>query len=224
MRILALETSGSAGGVAALQGDRTLAESALPPGQRSAQTLAPAIRSTLAAVGWLPQDVQLVAVTQGPGSFTGLRIGAATAKTFAYAVGAEILGVNTLQVLAAQCPADCREVWTLVDAQRGQLFVGRYSPRGAGLPEELERSRVELIEDWLHRYSPSEWIAGPGAARVAARLPAGARLVEAAHSAPQATTVGRLAWLLHQQGERHDVWGFAPQYYRASAAEEKHGT
>ncbi|MEX0712672.1 MAG: tRNA (adenosine(37)-N6)-threonylcarbamoyltransferase complex dimerization subunit type 1 TsaB, partial [Pirellulales bacterium] len=91
MRILALETSGKSGSVAVLRGDVLLAEEPLEPSQRSAQSLAPAMRQLLEAVAWTPRDVQLVAVTLGPGSFTGLRVGVTTAKTFAYAVGAVVV-------------------------------------------------------------------------------------------------------------------------------------
>src|SRR6185369_14233589 len=103
-RIIAIETSGRHGSVAALGGD---ADAAPPIGQivltaeqRTAQALAPSLKQLLAAVGWSPKDVEMVAVAIGPGSFTGLRIGVTTAKAFAYAVGAEVIGVNTLCALA----------------------------------------------------------------------------------------------------------------------------
>src|SRR5437773_12166637 len=104
MRVLALETSGTAGSVAVLDDEQLLTAVALDPAQRTARTLAPAIRDVLKHVGWAPTDVQLVAVTAGPGSFTGLRLGVTTAKTFAYAAGCEVLGVNTLEVIAGRAP------------------------------------------------------------------------------------------------------------------------
>ena len=104
MRILALETSSSSGSIAVMEDDRVLGESAFDPGQRTAQSFAPAVRRQLEAVDWLPRDIQLVAVALGPGSFTGLRIGVTAAKTLAYAVGAEVIGANTLKVIAWQTP------------------------------------------------------------------------------------------------------------------------
>src|SRR5258707_1343424 len=123
MKILALETSGTAGSVAALEGEQLLKTAALDPVQRTARTLAPAIRDLLKQVGWRPADVQLVAVTAGPGSFTGLRLGVTTAKTFAYAVGCQVLGVNTLEVIASQSPPECSLLEVVLDAQRQQLFA-----------------------------------------------------------------------------------------------------
>ena len=105
MRILALETSGSSGSVAALDEGRLIVERPLAAGSRSAQSLAPGIDSLLAEVGWLVGGVDLVAVTQGPGSFTGLRIGVTTAKALAYAGETQVIGVNTLEVIARQAAA-----------------------------------------------------------------------------------------------------------------------
>jgi tRNA threonylcarbamoyladenosine biosynthesis protein TsaB len=101
MRILAIETTDKTGSVAAMADDNLLADLMLDRTQRSAQSLAPAISRLLKQVGWLPSDVQLVGVSIGPGSFTGLRVGVTAAKVFAYAVGAEVLGVNTLEAVAA---------------------------------------------------------------------------------------------------------------------------
>ena len=114
MRILALETTDKTGSVAAIDDDNLLAELMLDHTQRSAQSLAPAMQRLLKQVGWLPADVQLVAVSVGPGSFTGLRVGVTTAKVFAYAVGAEVLGIDTLEAIAGNCvrgtpsSEDCR--------------------------------------------------------------------------------------------------------------------
>jgi tRNA threonylcarbamoyl adenosine modification protein YeaZ len=101
MRILALETTDKTGSVAAMADGNLLAELTLEPTQRSAQSLAPALQQLLQQVGWQPADVQLVAVSIGPGSFTGLRVGVTAAKVFAYAVGAEVLGISTLEAIAA---------------------------------------------------------------------------------------------------------------------------
>jgi tRNA threonylcarbamoyladenosine biosynthesis protein TsaB len=222
VRILSLETSSTAGSAAVLEGEEVLAQKLLSPRQRSAQSLAPAIREALAGANLRSGDIQLVAVTQGPGSFTGLRVGAATAKTFAYGVGAEIVGVNTQEAIAAQAPGVCETVWTLLDAHRGQLFVARYRLRGNQPPEQITPTHIAAIDDWLAYYRPDEPVTGPGISRIADRLPAGAAVVDSSLWPPEAATVGRLAWRHYQSGRRDDVWSFAPNYYRPSAAEEKH--
>src|SRR5215813_11089947 len=114
MRILAIETSGRHGSIATLCGEAealsVVGQTMLNAEQRTAQALAPALRSLLSEAGWRPDSVELVAVAVGPGSFTGLRIGVTTAKTLAYAVGCQAIGVHTLLAIAAQAPTDVNSV------------------------------------------------------------------------------------------------------------------
>ena len=96
MRVLALETSERIGSLATLQTNgqqvEVVCEATLPADQRAAQSLLPAVRSILHDSGWEPKQLDLVCVTTGPGSFTGLRIGVTAAKTLAYAVGGRFGG------------------------------------------------------------------------------------------------------------------------------------
>ena len=150
MRILALETSDKTGGVAALDGCNVLAELTLDPNQRSAQSLAPAMKTLLEQVKWRPDDVQLVAVATGPGSFTGLRVGVTAAKVFAYSVGAEVLGVDTLEAIALNCASGtgcqisrtgCHPVLHVaMDAQRGDVVARTFEVKSPGATAGLSSS------------------------------------------------------------------------------------
>jgi len=220
LRILALETSTLDASVAALEGDRLLGQTILDRSRRTAQCFAPAIQQQLQAVGWRPQDVQLVAVSQGPGSFTGLRVGVTAAKTLAYAVGAEVFAVNTLQVIARQSPAELQCVCAVLDAQRQQVFVAHFRREGDRFVETTE-TRIEDNAQWLAGLSPGTAVTGPGLVTLRGKLPAGIVVVDAACWTPRAATVGLAAHLEHQSGNRHDLWTLNPVYYRSSAAEEK---
>lgn len=220
LRILALETSTLDASVAALEGERLLGQTLLDRTRRTAQCFAPAIQHQLHSAGWRPQDVQLVAVTQGPGSFTGLRVGVTAAKTLAYAVGAEVFAVNTLHVIARQAPAELPRISAVLDAQRQQLFVADFRREGDRLVEAAE-TRIDDIAKWLAGLSPGTAVTGPGLATLRDRLPAGIAVVDPACWTPRAATVGRAAYLEHQSGNRHDLWTLNPVYYRSSAAEEK---
>lgn len=221
MRILALETSGMSGSVAALDDAQVLAEAPLDPRQRSAQSLAPGIHQLLAGIGWRPADVQLIAVTVGPGSFTGLRVGVTTAKVLAYAVGAEVLGMNTLEVLAEQTPADVRHVEAAIDAHRQQLFTGRFSRNATGLVVWQGETTLIEIDRWLADLEPGRHLTGPVLPKLRERLPATALVTPETCWTPQAAAVGRLAARHYAAGRRDDLWRLVPLYGRASAAEEK---
>ena len=102
-----------------------------------ASSLAPGIAAALEKAGLRPGDVHCVAVTRGPGSFTGLRVGVATAKVFAYAVGADVLGLDTLEVIAAAAPPQVSSLWVAIDAQRGDVVAAPFRLR----PRRLVRAR-----------------------------------------------------------------------------------
>ena len=224
-RIIAIETSGRYGSIATLwgaaDGTRLIGQIALGGDQRTAQALAPALRQLLNDANWAPASVELVTVAIGPGSFTGLRIGVTTAKTFAYAVGAEVIGINTLESLAAQTPLAVAPLWTILDAQRQELFAAKFALDVAG-DLRVERETTIVSQDaWLASLQPGDYVIGPPLSRLASRLPDGVEALPAELWQPMAAAVGQVAWKAHQAGQRDDVWTLAPQYYRASAAEEK---
>jgi tRNA threonylcarbamoyladenosine biosynthesis protein TsaB len=188
--------------------------------QRTAQVLAPTIEQLLAVAGWKPQHVDLVAVTVGPGSFTGLRIGVTTAKAFAYAIGAEVIGVNTLAALAQQAPASESPLWTVLDAQRQELFAAKFRVEGCVIRTECE-TRIVNQDAWLKDLQAGDRVSGLALNRLAPRLPSDVEVVPEQLWQPAAQGVGELAWKDYLAGRRDDVWKLAPNYYRPSAAEEK---
>lgn len=224
MRILALETSGRDATLAALEGQadaaaQPLAELAVVGPERTAQFLAPRTQELLRQVGWQLSDIELVAVAIGPGSFTGLRIGVTTAKTLAYAVGAQVIGVNTLAAIAAQAPADAAPLWVVMDAQRQELFAAKFDAAHNMVvaPEILTQPA------WRNLLEPGDHVTGPGLRRLSVDLPDTVQAVPQNAWQPMATTVGQLAWHDYLAGRRDDLWQLVPLYYRQSAAEEKRG-
>jgi len=226
-RILAVETSGRCGSVALLESCRDRLQTAgqlmLPPTQRTARALAPSSRHLLDEVDWSPQSIDLVAVAAGPGSFTGLRIGMTMAKTWAYAVGAKILGINTLEVLASQIPQTAGPLHTVLDAQREELFAARFLPAVSGGWDMVEPTRIIAIPAWLADLSPGDTVTGPGLPHLADALPKGVEITDQHAWQPVAKNVGNVAWKRFRQGEEDDLWQLVPDYYRLSAAEERRG-
>ena len=242
LHILALETTELTGSVATWADGRLLCELPLPGDQRSAQSLAPAIAKALAQTGWRPADVHLVAVTVGPGSFTGLRVGVTTAKTFAYCCGAAVVGLDTLAVLAAAAPDGFTRLAVAVDAQRGDVVAGTFLRDAAGTsPSNASDALLSdtLLSDasggwrpdapaklvpwraWLDALPDGVAVLSPLLRKRAGDVPT--RLVLAPESCwtPRAACVAQLAAARWAQRRGDDLWKLAPLYCRRSAAEEK---
>ncbi len=134
--ILALETSGKSASVAIAWPDGKVISEEADPSIGSARTLAPAIAAILHSNDLTASDLVAIAVTVGPGSFTGLRVGVATAKSMAYALRIPTIAVDSLETMAVETAHrqmsekksihESRSpflVWTVLDAYRGELFA-----------------------------------------------------------------------------------------------------
>jgi tRNA threonylcarbamoyladenosine biosynthesis protein TsaB len=235
--ILAFDTSGFAGSVAVLDGAQLLYEVSLEADRGSARTLAPAMAKALKTADVDPAQIKLVATTVGPGSFTGLRVGVTTAKTFAYAVGAEVLGISTLAAIAHGVPPElltsgAREIHVVLDAQRRELFVAHF--RGADIPvcqlndlpnlTRIEPDKIIAADQWLASLAAGMVVTGSAVTKLEPLLPSGVVRVPDSLRQPRASIVGRLAWRDYQAGRRDDLWKLAPVYLRPSYAEEKAAT
>lgn len=224
MYTLALETTDPIGSVALFRDSQCLNWRWLPADRRSAQTLAPAIRELLRDCHVRPQEIGLVGVAIGPGSFTGIRIGLVTAKTFAYAVEADIIGIDTLEAVAAGVLSDVPRVAVMADAQRGDIVGKLFERQAGGIRLAAETSRPQKPLEWLRTLPASNdlVVAGPGALRFQELLAAqGYRLVPEERCRPRALDVGRLARMYYDLGRRDDLWKLMPRYFRPSYAEEK---
>lgn len=221
MRMIAMETSGRDASLAALVvGDdgatQLVGEAAVAGPERTAQFLAPRLNELLQSVAWAANTIQLVSVAVGPGSFTGLRIGVTTAKTLAYAVGAEVIGVNSLAVIASQAPPGPEPIWAMMDAQRQELFAARFDG-GRMIGDTVVVPQLQFLK----MLSPGDRVTGPGLTRLRNTLSGQVTIVDPTLWQPMAASLGALAWRDYQAGRRDDLWQLMPEYYRKSAAEEK---
>jgi tRNA threonylcarbamoyladenosine biosynthesis protein TsaB len=221
MNVLALETTEAAASLAAFRDGNLVLEINLDTKQRSAQALAPGVRELLDRARWRAADLDLVAVSMGPGSFTGVRVGVTTAKVLAYTAEAEVLGVETPAAIAAAVPDEVQELSVVLDAQRGELVTQRFH-RGPDRQMKAQKPwQLMTIEAWLASLDPSVAVAGPILRRLADRLPGQVKVLDRAFWVPRAATVGRLAMADYALGRRDDLWKLLPIYFRRSAAEEK---
>jgi tRNA threonylcarbamoyladenosine biosynthesis protein TsaB len=196
-------------------------EKKLRDDQRSARSLLPSIKQLFDEAYWRATDVDVVCTTTGPGSFTGLRIGVVAAKTFAYATGAKLVGVHTLTAIAGEFETDSPRLWTVLDAQRQELFVAAFDMRRPLVEQTDPVTEILAVEVWLARLAPGDAVAGPPVAKLRERLPESVTICEAELWSPAAREVGTLAAEMFERGAAVDPLSLVPRYYRRSAAEEK---
>ncbi len=150
--ILGLDTSCNTGSLAITEGDRPIAELTLDIKGRGTESLVPSIDFLLAQNGYSKKDLDLVAVSIGPGSYTGLRVGLSTAKGISYASGIPIVSVGTLRGLASRLPLAFFPVAPVVDAHSSFVYSALYKwgseripPRARKLNDFLELLPKDII-------------------------------------------------------------------------------
>jgi tRNA threonylcarbamoyladenosine biosynthesis protein TsaB len=126
MTLIGIDTSGPECSVALLCGEAPLAEERLETGARASRDLLPALDRLLKGVRLSLEDVDGFAAVRGPGSFTGLRVGLATARGLALATGKPAAGFNALDLLAWQVPHDSPLVCAWIDAGRAEVYTATY--------------------------------------------------------------------------------------------------
>jgi tRNA threonylcarbamoyladenosine biosynthesis protein TsaB len=215
--VLGIETATALGGVALVSRDGALAgETTLLGRESHAERLLPALERLLAALGVALGDLAAVAVSIGPGSFTGLRTGIATAKGLALALGVPLYGVPTLEALAANAPPGSGTVCALLAARRGEAFAALFAA-GAGGPERACADGVVAL-DALGAWLPDGCLlVGEPPPPVAAAARAGERglRLAAAHlNHPRAAAVALAGLTALAAGRPTEIASLAPRYIR----------
>ncbi len=171
MLILALESSAKAASAALVRDGRLLAQAGQCSGLTHSRTLLPMAEDMLKNAELRLGDVDLFAVAQGPGSFTGIRIGVSTVKGLAWASGKGCVGVSTLEAMAWHGLAAGGLVCPVMDARRGQVYTALFEIRG-GRPCRLCPDRPLALEElaWeLRAQNRPPFLVGDGA-ELAARF------------------------------------------------------
>ena len=190
MRLLAIDTSADACSVAvAVDGREVVVRSAMV-GRAHAERLMPMVAEAMAAAGLGFADLERIAVTVGPGSFTGVRIGVAAARGLALATGAQAVGIGTLAVHAADAQASAGKVAVVVAlaAGRGEIYAQGFAANGDATsePQLAAPERVAALVEG------DAVLAGSGADTLAAVV-AGDRRIVHRRSAPDIATLLRMA-------------------------------
>ncbi len=161
MLVLSIDTALKGCAAALWRDGETVARLVEPMDRGQAERLAPLVAGMLADAGIAPAQLDRIAVTTGPGAFTGLRVGLAFARSFGLALDRPVLGFSTLEVLAAGAAA---ERVVAVVAMAGSLFAAAYEGRRC----VLAPARIADPEALVARLGPGWSVTGPGAAGLAA--------------------------------------------------------
>ena len=220
--MLAIETSSRTSSIALCRDASVLATRSFSHGLQNAALILPQIDELFREQSVAPRQIDLVAVSIGPGSFTGLRIGVTLAKTLCFATGARLIAVPSLLVIAHNAPADASYILPLLDAKRDQVFAAVYKRQGGQIGQELP-AQLTTLTDLLAVAPRPLWLLGEGLPTHRHHIPADPSLTVLDDSLwpPQAATVARLAWELAGQSQFADPYTLTPLYIRKPEAQER---
>ncbi len=220
---LAIETSSPRGSIALGRGGELIASHALQAVRKHTGELLPAIRDLLAAAGHTPRDVGVVCFSQGPGSFTGLRVAATVARMWQMTTGARVVGVSSLEVIArnaltlAEPPL---RVAVVLDGRQGKVFGAVYERAEAAL-RNIEPPALHLAEAWWPALEPSCAVLGDGVTAHRAALAArGLQVLPEALWWPVAAQVLAIGRGLAAAGQFLSPGQIVPHYLRPPECEE----
>ena len=226
MRLLAFETSAKAASVALGEEDRLLGESYQNTGLTHSQTLMTMAENLIAGCGLTPEQIQAVAVAAGPGSFTGVRIGVAAAKGFAWGRDIPCVGVSTLEAMALNLAIWEGYVLPVMDARRQQVYTALFRAEKGQLQTVAEDRAISLEalgEEIKNLLSPV-FLVGDGSVLCYNTLKEAvpALVLPPEHRMHQRAAGVALAARKHlQSGDPGDGSTLTPNYLRVSQAERE---
>ena len=226
MRILAFETSAKAGSVAVLEKGILLAENYCNTGLTHSQTLMVMAEDALKSCGLTPSQVDAVAVASGPGSFTGVRIGVAAAKGFAWGSDIPCCGVSTLEAMATGLGVYDGYVLPVMDARRSQVYNAVFRAEGGKLTRVTEDRAIALsdLAQEIKNLEKPVFLVGDGAVLCYNTLKdtVPQLILPPEHKLHQrAVGVALVAERMLQNGDVCDGATLTPNYLRLSQAERE---
>jgi tRNA threonylcarbamoyladenosine biosynthesis protein TsaB len=226
MKILSIDTTTMMGSVALSDGNTLIADEQHGIRSTHSERLISSIDQLLDVAGWNTDMVEGIAVAVGPGSFTGLRIGLATAKGMSLAMGCPLVGVSSLECLALNARGADLDVVSLIDARRGELYAAVYSVDWSGkLVSEVGECVMppEALVEKLKNIDGELVLVGDGVDRYADLLKASlgdkVYMPGGLYSFPRAHNIAILAADRFARGDFDELSGVTPNYIRRSDAE-----
>lgn len=217
MRVLGIETATELASVALVEDGEVLAEVLLPLQRKLTEELVPVIDWTLKRAGVRLGELDGVAVSIGPGSFTGLRVGMSTAKGLCFACGLPLVAVPTLKAMASRLALSQLPICPILDARRNQIYSALYKFEGGSL-KELSPPRVTSLEKLLSSLDLPVVFTGDAVGKFRRKieeLKCGATFAPLELSRPAASSVAVLGSMALAEGETSDLSSLEPIYIRS---------
>ncbi len=215
MRILGIESSTAAGSAAVVDGEVLVGEVWFAGAGTHSQMLMVGVARVLEITGTNPQSLSGVAVGLGPGSFTGVRVGLSTAKGLALGLGIPLVGVPTLETLAAGAAQTCGLVCPMVDARAQRIYTALFRFLDGSM-QEVKEEALRDLPSWLLSLREPVLFVGDGALEYRALIKEAlgdlARFGPVECTLPRAATVARLGAGRIKRGEYDDLDLLAPRY------------
>ena len=216
MKLLAVETSSPFFSVAAADGPKLLSYRQSQGQGPPSLLLTDLIETALKEAGLKLEGLDGFAISIGPGSFTGLRIGVMTVKSLAWALKKPVLPVSSLEVLAHNLPSSPIPVVPFVDARKGNVYMACFTPDKKGALRRTDPDALLRPEELLERFEEPAILVGDGIRRYAdlvkAMAPAGVEQADPALWVPRADLLCGIAAARWPQGLVDDPHPLVPQY------------
>ncbi len=221
MKVLGIETSGEVGSVAICEDSGVLAERSFQKGMRHGKALVSSLQDIFCELGLDPEEIDLIAVSHGPGSYTGLRVGVTCSKVLAFALRKPLVAVSTLDVLAENAPPKETAICPILDARRKQVYACIYRHSGTTWQRSSE-PMVAYPQRLLEMLPLPILIFGDGANRYREVFTIdGVTFGDKETGVARAHVVASLGKRAFDKGEISDPYQLQPLYMRIPEAEEK---
>jgi len=227
MKILALDSSGLVASVAVVTEEKTIAEYSVNYKKTHSQTLLPMLDVIAGMIDLDLTTIDAIAVAAGPGSFTGLRIGSATAKGLGLALDKPLVAVPTLEGLAYNACGRPGLICPIMDARRGQVFQALYRFRENEIETVTEQTTIDMLEliESLNRRGEQVFFLGDGVSahreKIEQNMTAPYTLAPPNMNSQRAASVGTLALKYYAAGKTQTAAEHTPVYLRLSQAERE---
>ena len=223
MKILSLDSTALVASVALCEDDKLLGEITLNNGNTHSETLLPMVEFLLQRLSMTADEIDLFAASQGPGSFTGVRIGAATIKGLAFATNKPCIGVSTLEALAYNLVGTDGLICPVMNARRKQVYTALFRCKNGAFERLLPDSAIAITEldEHLKQFSQPDYLVGDGYDITRELLTHEQISTPERYRHQSAYSVAQIAYTAYQNGARTTDIQLSPTYLRLSQAERE---